>query len=204
MSDVPEDWPTPPLGVTWLASHSPALTGADRAFIVTVAESPYSLLLVQDVRSSWSLEVRDLFTGRGFVVIDPDISAHARPDDILLSAIVTLDGVSTFLGPAPYTVPSDWRVEAFDMRRCYAQDTWLTREELMGMEWELYYEYRKACDRGPALELDGTGVRDPRLLRWTVSAPFAEVVERLRPLSECYDDDAITVENGPYGEPHMF
>jgi hypothetical protein len=203
--DVPEHWPKAPLGLTWLASGTAAASAFDQAFIVTAAASPFSLLLVEAVQSEWFLEVRDLLSGRRFRVVDPEISMHARAEDILLSAVLTLDGVSTFLGPASYTLPSDWRTEALDTRRVYTESTWLSRTEMMSMHWEMFIEYRDACDRGPMHYLDAGGdACEPMVLRWTVSEPLAEVLERLRPLSAGFnDEDAIELEHWPDGAPHV-
>lgn len=202
--DVPEDWPTAPLSVTWLASGRTPASAFDRAFIVTAAASPYSVFLVEGVRSGWFLEVRDLLSGHRFRVVDPEISQHARCEDILLSALITLDGVSTFLGPAGYTLPSDWRTEALDIRRAYSEGEWMSRAELMDMDWDLFEGYREAYDGGllPYIDSD-QDERDPMVLRWRLSGPLVIVLEGLRPLSACRNQDAIDVEYWPDGAPHL-
>jgi hypothetical protein len=92
-------WPTGPLGVTWLESGLATVSEFDESFIVKAAESPYSAFLVEAVRPGWSLTMRDLMSGRRLLVVDPEVSTSVRPDDILFSAVLTLDGVSTLLGP---------------------------------------------------------------------------------------------------------
>lgn len=208
--DMPEGWPTASLGVSWLASEAPTLSHFERTFIVTAAESPYSMLLVETVTSGWYVVVRDLLTGRRFRVVDPEISERARPDDILFSAILTLHGVSTFLGLAAYSLPSASRVEIrmfrqvhSDARRVYSDDPWLTRAELIDVGPDLCNEYREGFDGDGVLELDAGGdVREPILLRWTLAAPFGDAYERLRPLS-VYDreKEAIDMGSWPEGEP---
>lgn len=207
---VPDTWPTATLAVAWLTSQLAPVDDFDRAFVVTAAASPYSLLRVEGIRSGWALSVMDLLTGRRFVVVDPEISAHARPDDILFSAVLTLDGISMLLGPAPYTLPPDWRFEMIEYRRGYGDgsNTWLTRAALveLGMGGDFCAEYREACDRGPVSipELHvGEHPPEPIHLEWTVSLPFDNILECLRPLTLCYEDEfAIDLENGAVGEPH--
>lgn len=88
---TPESWPTVPLGVAWLTTGPAAVGDFDHQFILTAAVSPYSLFLVEAVRPGWSLTILDLLTGRRFVAIDPEVSAHVRRDDILMSAVLTVD-----------------------------------------------------------------------------------------------------------------
>jgi hypothetical protein len=205
--EVPDTWPTASVGVSWLASGPTPASSYDQAFIVRAADSPYSVFQVEEVRPGWSLTIRDMMTGRRLRVVDPEISACARPDDILFSAVLTLDGVSTLLGPAPYTLPPDSRVDLIDLRRGYSEIPWMTLAELT--EWDLAGdlcdEYTEAFHRGPASVLETCGdAREPLHLRWTVSTPFDDVLQRLRPLSVCYvDEEAIDMQNGPDGEPHV-
>jgi hypothetical protein len=151
------------------------------------------------------LAVKDLMTGRRFRVVDPEISARARPEDVLLSAILTLGRNATLLGAAAYTLPSDWRFKLVDVRRAYTESSWLTRDELVGMGAELCSEYRDAHDRDPLSMLATCGdAREPLHLRWTLSAPFSDAFDRLRPLTVCYSDgEAIDNEDRPEGEPSV-
>jgi len=144
--DVPDTWPTAPLGVTWLASGLATVSEFDQSFIVKAAESPYSAFLVEAVRPGWSLTMRDLMSGRRLLVVDPEVSTSAQPDDILFSAVLTLDGVSTLLGPAPYTLPPDSRFELIDLRCDYSEGPWMTRPELteMDLAGDLCDEYTEA------------------------------------------------------------
>lgn len=205
--DVPDTWPTAPLGITWLASGSARVSDRDQAFIVRAAESPYSAFQIEAVQPGWSLAIRDLMSGRRLLVVDPEISERARPDDILFSAVLTLGGVSTFVGPAPYTMPPDSRFELMDLRRCYSDVPWISRAELseMDLAGDLCDEYTQVCERGATSLLDTAGdLREPQHLRWDVSTSFHDMLERLRPLSVCFgDEEAIDIENGPSGEPHV-
>lgn len=205
--DVPDTWPTASLGVTWLASRSATVSRFDQSFIVRAADSPYSVFQVEGCRPGWSLTIRDLMSGRRLLVVDPEISRCARPDDILFSAVLTLGGVSTFLGPAPYTLPPDSRVDLISLLRTYSEIPWVTRAELT--EWDLAGdlcdEYTEAFNRGPASVLETCGdAREPLHLQWTVSASFDDMLVRLRPLSVCYvDEEAVDIQNGPDGERHV-
>ena len=128
---VPEGWPTASLGVTWLASASSGVSDFEQRFIVTAARSPHSLLLIESVVPGWSLVVRDLLTGRRFRVVEPEISEDVRSEQILFSAVLTVDGVSTLLGCGSHAVASDVRVMAGQMREYHAEGAWLTRAALL-------------------------------------------------------------------------
>ncbi len=200
-----ERWPTASLGVTWLASAPSSVSDFDQTFILTAAGSPHSLLLIESVVPGWSLVVRDLLTGRRFRVVEPQISRAVCPEQILFSAVLTIDGVSTLLGCASHAVPSDLRVMAGQMREYQAEGAWLTRAELLDIVPEICSEYRDACDCDTVIELETYGeVPEPLLLRWNVSAPFGEMFERLRLLSVWYgEEEAIDDETGPDGVPRL-
>jgi hypothetical protein len=200
-----ESWPTASLGVTWLASTSSTVSDFEQTFILTAAASPHSLLLIESVVPGWSLVVRDLLTGRRFRVVEPQISRAVCPEQILFSAVVTIDGVSTLLGCASHAVPSDLRIMAGQMREYHAEGAWLTRAELLDIVPEICGEYRDACDCDTVIELETHGeVPEPLLLRWNVAAPFAEMFERLRSLSVWYgQEEAIDDETGPEGAPRL-
>jgi hypothetical protein len=202
---VPENWPTVPLALAWLASGSAAVSDFDRAFIMMAADSPYTCLLVETVRPGWSLTARDLMTGRRFRLVDPEISGRARPEDIVFSAVLTLGSASTLVGAAADAIPSDCRFELRETRLAVTGAPWLMRAELMGMEWEVRDVYREALDRRPASELyRGGDASEPLHLSWTVAAPYVEMIDRLRPLTVCFgDEEAIDDEDGPEGDPHM-
>ena len=209
--DIREGWPTAPLGVSWLAAESPPVTALEERFIVTAAESPCSMLLVESVSSGWFVTVRDLLTGRRFRVVDPEVSASVQPDEIVFSAVLTLDGVSTFLGAAPRTIPVDYRPEIREVRRVgcdalgrYADDEWLTRAELLDLIAELCETYCEAYEDDRVIEVHTCGdPREPILLRWAINAPFPEALDLLRRLSEREGDrESIEIETSQQGEPH--
>ena len=132
----------------------------------------------------WSLVVRDLLTGRRFRVVEPEISEDVRSEQILLSAVLTVDGVSTLLGCGSHAVASDVRVMAGQMREYHAEGAWLTRAALLDITTQVCSEYRGACDGESVIELETYGeAPEPLLLRWNVSSPFGEMFERLRSLS---------------------
>lgn len=201
---IPADWPTTSLGINWLSSARHSASRWEEAFTVTAAESPYSFLAVEALRPGWLLHVRDLLTGRCLRVVDPEISARAGPGDTLLSAVVTLDGVSTFMGPVSHSLPSAWRGEANEFRRCYTGAAWLTRAELVGMDWELFGEYRSGYDEWPSYGLDPAGdPLDPLEVCWELLRPLDGVLEALRPLSLWADEEAIEAEYRPDGTPQV-
>ena len=199
--EIPESWPTASLGLTWLGSASASASDFEETFIVIAARSPYSLLLVESVAPGWSLAVRDLLTGRRFRVVDAEVSQHVRSEQILFSAVLTIEGLSTLLGCACHAVPSDLRLMASAMREYHAEGAWLRRERLLDITPEISSDYRGACDCDTYIEYET--YRDalgPRLLRWSVSAPFSEMFERLRSLSVWHGkEEAIEDETGPDG-----
>jgi hypothetical protein len=145
-------------------------------------------------------------TGRRMVVVDPEVSANARRDDILFSAVVTIDGVSTLLGTAPYTLPTDAWIELIETREGWDDVPWMTRAELIEMDAasDITDVYLQAFVRGPGWRLNtGDGAREPLHLQWTLSTAFDDALERLRPLALCYEDEeAIALENEPAGDRH--
>lgn len=165
----------------------------------------HSPLLIESVVPGWTLTVSDMLTGRRFRIVDPDISRLALPDEMLLSGILTLDGRSFLIGTATHAVPGDWRFELRELRDCYSEDPWPSRRFWIGSQWEILNQYRKAYEHRPLARLRALGtVSDPLHLRWQVSAPFVEALERLRPLTVCFgDEEAIDEENGPDGTPRM-
>jgi hypothetical protein len=160
---------------------------------------------VESATPGWRLAVRDLLTGRHVVLVDSEISTRVQPGTILVSAVLTIDGVSTLLGPAPYALPSEWRVEAIEIRDAYVGPEWMAREDLEAADAEISTTYLKACyDDAPSRVLDrGTDAREPWLLRWRITTRFAETVDRLRALAEV-DEGHIRLSHGPDGAPHGF
>jgi hypothetical protein len=205
--EIPEHWPTASLGVTWLASKSSRVSAFEEAFIVTAARSPYSLLLIESVVPGWSLTVQDLLTGRRFRVVDLEVARRVRPEQILFSAVLTIDGVSTLMGCACHAVPSELRLMASVLREYHADGAWLPREGLPDIIPELCSDYRDACDDDSVIEFEFETYGEPRvplLLRWDVSAPLGEMFERLRSLSlRNGEEEAIEDETGPDGQSRL-
>lgn len=203
---LPDAWPAHTLGVDWLASRANVTDDFGYAFVFAAAESPYSLFLVEAVSPHSTLTLRDLLSGRQLLVVDPEISTRARLDDIVLTAVVTLDGVSTLLGPAAWTMPTDWLREAKHVRADNAknEEPWLSRQRLLGIETDLFHWFQRAWDRGPCFMLDcHGGTREPMHLEWQTSLPLDETVERLRPLTEHFGgEDALDDETRPDGSRH--
>jgi hypothetical protein len=168
-------------------------------------EGFYSALLVEAIVPGWTLTVRDMLTGRRVRIVDPEISRRAQPDDLLLSAFLTIEQRSFLLGTATHALPGDWRFELRGQRLGERDEQWLTRRVLEGHEWEVFNGYREAYDERPTTRLHAEGaVSDPVHLRWDVTAPFAGALERLRPLTACFGDEwALDEEHGSDGDPHL-
>ena len=202
---VPEGWPRKPVGQVWWNSGPGSSGKTDCEFLEQAMETLYSALLVESIVPGWTLTVRDMLTGRRFRIVDPDVSRRAQPDDMLLSAVLTLDDRSLLLGTATHALPCDWRFELREERQCYTDDLWHPRRFWMTYEGSVFSGYREAYEQPPVLQLHSEGtVPDPVHLRWQVSAGYADTLERLRPLTACYGDEwALDEEHGPDGEPHM-
>ena len=204
---VPEDWPDASLGLSWLSSAAPSVDAFDEAFIVTAAEASYSLFQVDATRPGWSLSMRNLLTGEPLVAVDPEISTRARPDDLLFGAAHSMNGLTLLLGLAPYSVPTEALADLRGFRADYSKNgEWMAPADVA--ELDLTFELCETCTRlwgrGSAGFLDsGADIREPLHLNWTVSIPFADALECLRPLTVCYDDDDyVEVSIGPRGDPH--
>ena len=204
--EAPKSWPTAPLGVAWLASGAADVDNFAQALILKAAESPYSALQVEAMEPGWCLAVRDLLTGRRLRVVDPEVSARARVDDILFSAVVTLDGMSALLGTATFTLPPDSRVHLLSLVSDHTGAPLVTRHELTDLDLagEICEEYITTCKRGPARCLDpGDEPTELIHLRWTASVAFDDLCGRLRPLADCFEDEqSIDVQTGPGGDRH--
>lgn len=200
-----ERWRGAPAAVTWLASTSPAVSADAHTFILAAARSPYSFLLIESVVPGWSLVVLDLLTGRRFRVVEPKVSAHVQCEDILFSAVLTTDGISTLLGCAARAIPSDWRIQIGQIREVDTEGAWLTRMGLLERVLEVCLAYREACDDDRVCELNTGGhPRELLLLRWHVTHSVAEMFDRLRSLA--FSDDQTEVmddETGPDGVPRL-
>lgn len=202
---VPDGWPSASLGVTWLVSGAPQVSHVDQTFILTAARSPHSLLLVESVVPGWSLVVRDLLTGRQFHVVEPEISRDVEPDQILFSAVLTLDGISTLMGCASSAVDAVARETAWATRQDHAHGAWLTATQVMDITTSICAAYREACDEQTALDMETYNeTPEPHLLRWRVSASFGESFDRLRSLSPwCGTEEAFHDDTGPDDRPRL-
>jgi hypothetical protein len=202
---APASWPDVPLAVAWLASGRGGCP-VESAFILQAAESPFSALKIESLRRGWDLTVRDLMTGGRFRVVDPEVASRARVNDTLFSAVLALDGVSTLLGAAPFTMPPDVVGSLREIREFYGGG-WMTRRDLVETEiaGEICHEYLAACSNGPMPLLrwaDGPP-EEAVHLRWRVSLLFEQAFERLRPMTLTdEDEDDIELDTGPDGDPH--
>lgn len=204
-AEVLGGWRGATVGETWLASSSPAASADAHTFILTAAKSPYSFLLIESVVPHWSLVVRDLLTGRRFRVVEPRVSAHVQCEDILFSAVLMIDGISTLLGCAAHSIPSDWRILIGQTREVDRSGAWLTRRDLLALASDLCLDYRMACDNDRVCILSaGRHQWELLLMRWRVMLPVVEMFARLRSLTLRDDQtEAMEDETGPDGVPRL-
>ena len=204
-------WPTTSLAEYWAANVADQDNKDDRAFAVLASRSPWSLLLVREVEPGRGLELRDLLTGRTFSVFEPELSLHTEPDQVLVSAVLTMDGWSTLMGVAPYALTGEWRVEARQIREADSDEPWLSREALSESSSEVFTAFREACeDRDNDGSYERAPIRfcahrpsefAPVLLRWQVPDDVPAVMDALRPIVMYDDCVEIDLELGPEGTP---
>lgn len=207
MFGLPSDWPSTTLARAWLESV-PNPGAEERRFVDLACASPWSLLGIEEVWPDWKVEVRDLLTGRRFTVVAPEVAGRAQVDDIVAGAVLTDEGITTFLGAGTQLMSPGFRVEAFDLRRDACGDgRWLTYEELCQEDDTVFEKYRKACARRGPLDLleRFRDAFEPFHLRWRVSMPFMEAVERLQSLTAAYGQPhTVQIEVSPDGTPDAF
>jgi hypothetical protein len=161
--------------------------------------------LVTGTTPGWSLALKNLLTGEPLVVVDPEIAARARPDDVLFSAVQSVGGVRLLLGPAPYSVPLEVLHEVGEVRRFHTSaGEWMTPPDIA--EFDMAFELSDICGRAwsrsaTAIFEAGAEPREPLHLAWWLSGGFGDAVECLRPLTICYDDDYVEMAIGPDGAP---
>ena len=110
-----DDWPTQPIGLEWLATQG-AVSDLNRALIETACRSPISALVVEHVTAQRSLDLKDVFTGKRFHVLEQGASQKLRPADLLFTRVVTLDGAGIMFGASPFIVPPRWHTHIIDWR----------------------------------------------------------------------------------------
>lgn len=129
-------WPTEPLGLHWLASQRGPVDALDRAFVEQACASPLSVFAVEQVAPGVSLDVRDVLTGRRFHTPELTASRSLRVGDLIVSRVVTLEGLNLLFGMAPYVAPPEWHVEVLDWRDHYFRKRAVTREMVADAEFD--------------------------------------------------------------------
>jgi hypothetical protein len=131
------DWPTEPIGLTWLATADPEISEADRAYIETACRSPMSAFAIEQVNPGRSIDLKDVLTGRRFHVLEQSASQTLRPADLIFARVLTIDEVSLTLGVAPFVVPPRWHTHIIDWRDRMFGKRLMTRQDLADCDLEI-------------------------------------------------------------------
>ncbi len=192
--DADVDWPTQPIGLEWLATTEPNVSDLERAYIETACRSPMSVLVVEEVTTGRSLDLKDVLTGSRFHVLEQGASQTLRPADLIFTRIVTLDGVSLMFGAAPFVVPPRWHTHIIDWRERLMRKRLMTRRDLAGFDIEirdLYFEIAADLLNPTPPQLRNTD-GDPialTTLTFELKTTAGEAFEKLAPLAMVHGED---------------
>lgn len=197
--DLPEDWPTEPLGQHFLRHRGESLQHLEREFIEQACRSPASFFVVESVVPGRSMDLTDILTGRRFHVLEQSASQALREGDITFTRVITAGGASIMIGASQWTILPSWHVTILDFRDTLRKKGKLTREELLDYDMEirsLYLEIAEAIEHPRLPELQNTD-GDPielTTLTYELHVPIAEAVERLVPLATLHGETHISDE----------
>lgn len=142
---------TPPsdqaIAYDYLKAHRDSLSQREKDVIETGTKSPYSFYSVLAVVSRNRLQVQEIYSGQILIVEDVGSASYLQ-GDVLFAAVLSISGLSVFLGCLPQSLDSSaqakieahrdkWRAEegtAIDQRLLYLHDTELRRFYFMLLE----------------------------------------------------------------------
>ncbi|HEX5071125.1 MAG TPA: hypothetical protein VFV78_12990 [Vicinamibacterales bacterium] len=209
--DFPETqtFPTSSLARHWAGTHL-GVSDDDRAFVAAASHSPWSLMEVRDIEPGRSIDLRDLLGGRRMTVFDPELSLSVLPEQILVTGVMTVDGLSTLFCPAPFAMPGEWRDEARQIREADEGGGWVLPEDADSYSFEVFTAYRQACeDEDNQGDNEDAPLRQcqhrpseysPTLLRWQITQDVPQTIDALRPIVMYAGCREIDLELGPDGE----
>jgi hypothetical protein len=195
--NVDPKWPDEPVGLYWLRTGHPLIDAVEREWLVAACASPMSVFVVERVEPSLSLDIRDVFTGRRFHVLELSASRTVRQTDLLFVRVITTGGVSLMFGMAPLAVPARLHLDVLDWRDRVLGRRALTRHDLMERDTEIRDFYLELAHqiRHPVMptlnNTDGDPL-EPTTLVYDLTSSVADVFERLKPLAMLGEDAHVS------------
>lgn len=190
-------WPDEPIGLHWIRTERPPIDALEREWLLAACASPMSVFVVEGVESGQSLDIRDVFTGRRFRVLEQTASRTVRQSDLLFVRVVTAGGMCLMFGMAPFVVPArlhlqilDWRDRVFKRRTPTRRDLMEYDVEMRDLYLELAHEIQNPVM--PRLRNTDGDPLEPTTLVYDLTSAVADVFERLRPLATLGEHEHVS------------
>ena len=185
---LPDGWPTEPLARHFLRHEVESAPELHREFIEQACKSPASFFVIEAVFAGRALDIKDIFTGRRFHVLEQSASRTLHIGDVLFTRVVTACGGSIMIGACPWVIPASWHIPLIDTRERLRPKRLLTREELFDYDLEVRQAYHEIVDAvlHPPLSVLQNTDGDPlefTTLTYELGITVAEAVEQLTPLA---------------------
>jgi hypothetical protein len=196
--ELPSGWPQETVGSHYL-QHSSAINASDRTFIEQAANSPFSFFVVTAAEPGRHLRLRDVLTGREFVVLEQSASTTIETGVLIFSAVAAFDGAAILFGCAPYVIPPTWHNYLIDVRERWSKRHALGRADLLDFDIELREIYHDIVDsllnpRLPQLANTDGDPLEPAILEYALDCSLRSAYERLKPLTLSDSDDELLVD----------
>jgi hypothetical protein len=190
---LPHGWPTEPVALHFLQHESESVPEPHREFVEQACKSPASFFVVETVAAGRALDIKDIFTGRRFHVLEQSASHTLLAGDVLFTRVVTAGGGSIMVGACPWVIPASWHIPLIDRRDRFRPKRLLTREELADYDLEIRETYHEIVDallhpRLPVLQNTDGDPFELTTLTYELGVTVAEAVERLTPLATLRGD----------------
>ncbi|MEW6321498.1 MAG: SEC-C domain-containing protein [Acidobacteriota bacterium] len=197
--ELPAGWPTEPVALHFLHHEVESAPAFHVEFIEQACKSPASFFVVEAVAPGRSIDVKDIFTGRRFHVLEQSASRSLEVGDLTFTRVVTAGGASILIGACPWVIPASWHIPLIDMRERFRPKGLLTREDLQDYDFELREAYHGIVDAllHPTLPVLQNTDGDPlelTTLTYQLAVSAAEAVERLTPLATLRGETHVTDE----------
>ena len=181
-------WPDEPIGLHWLRTDRPRIDALEREWLLAACASPMSVFVVEAVEPGQSLDIRDVFTGRRFHVLEQTASRTVRRTDLLFVRVITAGDLCLMFGMAPFVVPARLHLTILDWRDRVFRRRTPTRRVLMDPDVEmrdLYLELATEIQQPSMPQLQNTDgdPLEPTTLIYGLTSTVAHVLERLKPLA---------------------
>jgi hypothetical protein len=196
---LPDGWPIEPLALHFMRHEVESAPDLHREFIEQACKSPASFFAVEAVTAGRSLDIKDIFTGRRFHVLEQSASRTLRTGDVLYTRVVTAGGGSIMIGACPWVIPASWQIPLINMRQKFRPKGPLAREDLFDYDLEIRHAYLEIADaianpKPPTIRNTDGDPLELTSLTYELGVRPAEAVERLKPLATLRDQVHIADE----------